>query len=123
MATKIIKKSDAQLAWDTRQLGASEEFAEGVDLQTEGSVDAALDLHLISVRLQKQLVKDLKFIAFAHGIGYQPLMRDVLTRFVEHEKKEIMRATVERVELEEKMREQERSASKSPRHTKHKKAA
>jgi hypothetical protein len=44
----------------------------------------------------------LKFIAKAHGIGYQPLMRDVLARFVAGEKKAIMQEVVKRTKHEAK---------------------
>lgn len=59
-------------------------------------LDKALGLQLISIRLQKSLIEDLKFIAKARGIGYQPLVRDNLTRFVEQEKKKIIQEVMER---------------------------
>lgn len=44
-------------------------------------VDDALDLQMISIRLQKQLIEELKLIAEYYGVGYQPLMRDVLEKW------------------------------------------
>ena len=45
-------------------------------------------MHLLSFRIQKSLITKLKNIAKEEGIGYQPLMRQVLTRYVrEHEAK------------------------------------
>lgn len=32
----------------------------------------------IAIRLERQLIRELKFIARIRGIGYQPLMRQVL---------------------------------------------
>ena len=87
--------------WDARELGASEEYvqvASGID---ESTIDAALELHPISIRLQKSLVEDLKHVAKIHGLGYQPLMRQVLTRFVESEKKRILRETRNQLENDE----------------------
>ncbi len=41
--------------------------------------------------LQKSLIEDLKHIATLNGIGYQPLIRQILTRFADAEKKRILR--------------------------------
>ena len=49
------------------------------------ALDDALDLKLISIRLQKTLIDQLKLVARYHGIGYQPLIRDILNRFTGHE--------------------------------------
>ena len=40
---------------------------------------------MISIRLQKDLIKKLKLIAKYHGIGYQLLIRDLLQRFARNE--------------------------------------
>lgn len=60
----------------------------------------SLELQMISIRLQRRLIEDLKFIATAHGIGYQPLIRDILSRFVVHEKKLIISEALARKEQE-----------------------
>ncbi len=93
--------------WDSKELGASSEHAAKVAIKAENAIIEALGLQLISVRLQKGLIEDLKFISKSHGIGYQPLIRDVLTRFVISEKKTIMRDILEqgRLELEAKHQE------------------
>lgn len=46
-----------------------------------------LALQPISIRLSKGLIQDLKDIAQLHGLGYQPLIKQILTRFVESEKR------------------------------------
>lgn len=79
-------------AWDTGELGREEQFVkrapEDVD---EAKIDGSLDLQLISIRLQKSLIEDYKHIASLSGIGYQPLMRQILKRFADAEKKRILR--------------------------------
>lgn len=73
-----VEDSDA---WDTGELGRDEKFVKRSTAENEDSVEAALDLQLISIRLQKELLEQLKFIAKFHGIGYQPMIRDVLCRW------------------------------------------
>jgi uncharacterized protein (DUF4415 family) len=77
--------------WESGHYGRDAAFVERASADNEAEVDKALNLQMISIRLQNQLLEDLKFIATAHGIGYQPLIRDVLQRFVVSEKKAILR--------------------------------
>lgn len=72
-------------AWDTGELGRNEKYVKRSTVEDEASVEAALDLQLISIRLQKELLEQLKFIANFHGVGYQPMMRDVLCRWARTE--------------------------------------
>lgn len=46
-----------------------------------------LGLQAISIRLQPDLIQDLKTIAQHNGIGYQTLIKQILHRFVHSEKK------------------------------------
>ena len=78
-------------AWDAGQLGRGEEHVKRVEDDIESKIDKALELQLISIRLQKSLIEDFKHIATLYGIGYQPLMRQILKRFVDGEKKKILR--------------------------------
>lgn len=55
----------------------------------EQSVESALELQMISIRLPRELLSDLKMVAQFHGVGYQPLMRDALERFATSEVKKI----------------------------------
>jgi hypothetical protein len=83
---KIVPTDDP---WDDRSVGAEEQYVEAApDITAE--VDAALDLHPISIRLQKSLVENLKALAHLHGLGYQPLIRQVLTRWVDAEIKQMI---------------------------------
>lgn len=78
-------------AWDDGTLGTDANFAALVEATDEQAIDAAVQLQPISIRLQKSLIEDFKLIAQLNGIGYQPLMRQVLTRFADCEKKRILR--------------------------------
>lgn len=78
-------------AWEDGQLGRDAEFAVEADGDIEAAIDEALDLKLISIRLQKSLIDDFKYIASVNNIGYQTLMRQILQRFSDSEKKKILR--------------------------------
>ena len=78
-------------AWDTEALGATDAHVK-VAPDRQKDIDEALDLHLISIRLQKGLLDNLKALAQLNGIGYQPLVRQVLNRFVECEMKNMLRS-------------------------------
>lgn len=86
-APKIPSEAEA---WEVGELGRSEEHASRVTDVNEAEIDEALELQLISVRLQRTLIDSLKTIARLNGIGYQPLMRQVLHRFVDCEMKRIV---------------------------------
>jgi hypothetical protein len=53
--------------------------------ELEAQVDDALGLHMISIRLEKQLIEEFKLLAEYYGMGYQPLMRDVLWKWARTE--------------------------------------
>ncbi|OUD14357.1 CopG family antitoxin [Thioflexithrix psekupsensis] len=81
-------------AWDTGKLGEDEAFAKVATDVDEVALNYALNLHPISIRLQKNLVEDLKKIAQSEGIGYQPLIRQILTRFVKAKQEETAQQTL-----------------------------
>ena len=89
------KKEGTIEAWESGQLGEDEAFVIPVSLAEDNSIQAIVDevaeLQPISIRLQKPLIEDLKVIAGVHGIGYQPLMKQVLKRFVDSEMKRLVR--------------------------------
>lgn len=123
MKTKIVDPDDA---WDSREVGADEQYVEvAPDISKE--LDAALDLHPISIRLQKPLVENLKALAHLHGLGYQPLIRQILTRWVDSELKQMVAQRVNAKAAEEaaSVVKGARPATKAaPAHTpRHKKAA
>jgi predicted DNA binding CopG/RHH family protein len=76
--------------WENGKLGMTEEYAEPAGIDVEHALDEALELKAISIRMPMSLISSLKMIAGHHGIGYQPLMRDVLTRFARAEIRDIL---------------------------------
>ena len=78
-------------AWDNGELGREEKYVKKADKSFQAQVDKSLEMQMISIRLQKSLIEDFKFIATLSGIGYQPLMRQILKRYVDSEKKKILR--------------------------------
>ena len=77
-------------------------------------IDDALGLQMVSIRLQKKLIKKLKLIADHHGVGYQPLIRDLLNRFAESELKRILIEIQEKQDELERMQESERNHQSMP---------
>jgi predicted DNA binding CopG/RHH family protein len=95
--TKPEKILASDEAWDTGQLGDDAEHVKVIE-QDDAQIDDALELQLISIRLQKSLIEDFKALASLNGMSYQPLMRQVLTRFADCEKKRILRERVAEME-------------------------
>jgi predicted DNA binding CopG/RHH family protein len=88
--TKQNKIPASDEAWDSGELGRDEEFAKPAEDDIENAIDESLELQMISIRLQKSLIESFKQIASINGIGYQPLMRQILKRFVDCEMKRIL---------------------------------
>lgn len=90
---QVAAAASTDCPWENGDLGRSLEHAKVVDdPEHEASVDAALQLQLISIRLEKSLIEAMKFIAsYNKGMGYQPLMRQILHRFATSEIKRISR--------------------------------
>lgn len=88
---KHEKINDTAENWESRKLGADEEFVQTVSVEEEAALDAALSMKPISIRLPENLLLMLKLIAKHHNVGYQPLIRDVLTRFSKAEIRVILR--------------------------------
>lgn len=80
---------EADCPWESGSLGTSIEHAKRAADDHESTVDDALGLQMISIRLPKELINDLKYLATREGIGYQPLMRRVLLRYASYEFKNI----------------------------------
>ena len=80
-------EKDSEL-WEKRKLGASAKHAVLASDEQVKALDDALGLKLLSFRIQKSLIQKLKNIAKQEGIGYQPLMRQVLTRYVREKEQE-----------------------------------
>lgn len=74
------------------RLGESIEHARRVSPEEERQIDEILGLQTISIRLPKQMIEAYKLIAAYHGVGYQPLMRDILQRWVKEGLSEVVAA-------------------------------
>lgn len=83
----VIDEDDAVLDKDYSVATKSQETA----------IDESLGLKSISIRLQTSLIEDLKMIAMANGIGYQPLIRTLLTRFAQSELRRMAMDQAERM--------------------------
>lgn len=93
MSKQIIKASDE--AWESRSLGADENFVGVISDELASAIDDGAGTQLISIRIQKSLIEDLKLIASLNkNIGYQTLIKQILQRFVECEKKQLFRDLV-----------------------------
>ncbi|MDX3986139.1 MAG: hypothetical protein QHC88_12885 [Achromobacter sp.] len=85
-ANKILGTDDA---WENGELGNSLDNARVASPDAHAAVEEALSMQMISIRLPKAVIEDFKAIAAVEGIGYQPLMREALTRFAACEAKRI----------------------------------
>ncbi len=86
------KIEDTADAWELDgPLGNDEAFVELATDDVTAEVDRALGLQPISIRLQRSLLDNLKALAQLNGLGYQPLIRQVLTRYVDCELKALLR--------------------------------
>ena len=88
----MARIKNTEEAWDERTLGAEEAYVAVADASHELALEEALQLQAVSIRLPRELIKQYKLIGHFHGKGYQPLMRDVLARFVPHELRAILEA-------------------------------
>ena len=77
--------AQTECRWESGELGLSAEHAKPAPATLGAEVDDALGLQMISIRLPRSLIDDLKLIAKKEGLGYQPLVRRVLMRFAEME--------------------------------------
>lgn len=84
-----LEATELDERWDNGELGRDEPFAKPVETTPaqQAAIDESLGLQMISIRLSKALIEDYKFIAEVNGLKYQTLMRQVLARFAESEKK------------------------------------
>lgn len=66
-------------SWDSHV--ATEEHTAFVSDDEDKEIDDSLGLQSISIRLNKSLIEQYKELAKLEGVGYQPLMRQVLTDY------------------------------------------
>lgn len=108
--TDKIKGTTAN--WENGRLGTDEEFAVQASPDEELAIGAALGLKPISIRMPVDLIATLKLIAGHHGIGYQPLMRDALSRFARAEVRQILIGIEEQKALESALSDEDSPAAK-----------
>lgn len=53
-----------------------------VSASREQALEESLGLQMISLRLQKNLIEELKALAYQEGLGYQPYIRQLLTQHI-----------------------------------------
>lgn len=71
--------------WESGELGCSEEYAKASNFTVE-DLQKSIELQAISLRINKDLLEDLKTLAGNYNIGYQPLIKQILRKFVDSEK-------------------------------------
>ena len=82
--------------WETGELGRSSEHAVPTSDEHDKELDDAMGLQLLTFRLQKSLIAQFKELAKLEGIGYQPLMRQVLNRYARENEHRIQPQTKKR---------------------------
>jgi predicted DNA binding CopG/RHH family protein len=93
--------------WDNGTFGQSEEHVR-VSSVDQNLIDESLSLQSISIRMPKDLLEDLKLIAGIHGVGYQPLIKQLLQRFVTCELKQMLRDKADREAARKALAEEEK---------------
>ena len=109
MSAKTI---DLDEAWEDGSLGRDADHVAVADESFAKLVDEAIDLQPISIRLPKSLIEQLKLIARCHGIGYQPLVRDVLMRFARVELRDLLHQMEQAQRAEATLRDADSPAAK-----------
>lgn len=78
--------------WEDGKLGTSLEHAVAATAEETDAINkaAGINMQLISMRLPHDLLSMLKEIANYHGVGYQPMVRDLLQRWAVGEIRSIL---------------------------------
>lgn len=84
------KISDTSNAWDEGDLGRDAAYVAVAPEDDDAIINEAVGLRPISIRLEKSLIDDFKALGAIYGLGYQTLMRQVLKRFADCEKKQLL---------------------------------
>jgi len=94
--------------WESGEYGRSDEHVVVASESAHAELDQSMAMKLVSIRLPITLIETLKMIAEHHGIAYQPMVRDLLTRFARSEIQQIV------VELDSKMEAAQGEDESSP---------
>lgn len=98
--SKKVKIENSAQAWESGELGSDLKHARVVDKKIGVQIDEALGLQMISIRLEQDLIESFKLLGTKYDMGYQPLMREALKRFVEGEFKLIASEALEKQRVE-----------------------
>jgi uncharacterized protein (DUF4415 family) len=98
--SKKVRIENSAEAWESGELGSELKHARVVDKKIGAQIDEALGLQMISIRLEQDLIESFKLLGTKYDMGYQPLMREALKRFVEGEFKLIASETLEKQRAE-----------------------
>lgn len=90
--------------WENGQLGLDPAHAVQVSVEEAAEITKAtgLNMQAISIRMPRDLIKVLKEIANYHGVGYQPMIRDLLQRWAVGEIRTILDTRLEQTKKEAK---------------------
>lgn len=122
MNSKQLAKEIANTpeAWESGELGQSLEHVRVAPSKLASEIDDALGLQMISIRLDKELIDMFKLLGGKYQMGYQPLMREALKRFVDGELKMVALEALEKQSL---ARSKSKDDQNSPKKEKVAKAA
>jgi len=67
--------------WENRELGAEEQYVKKASPERTKRINQSLGLQLISIRLPQEILEAFKKFAHEDGIGYQPLIRQIITKY------------------------------------------
>ena len=96
--------------WENGALGCDPEFVEiATDIDLDKLVDESVGIKPVSIRLDQKMIDELKLFAEMEGLKYQPLIRVILARWLEGEKKRYVKY---RLDQRRKEQEQEREELK-----------
>lgn len=107
MTTKTLDSAITS-KWESGEYGRSDAHVAVAPEDESLALDSALAMKLVSIRLPVPLIDTLKTIAEFHGVAYQPMVRDLLTRFARSEIRQIAS------ELDSKMRNAQEDDESSP---------
>ena len=96
---KPKKNEAAQDAWEGGKLGRDSKYAVAASKEHGDQIDDALGLQMISIRLDRELIDTFKLLGGKYQMGYQPLMREALKRFVDGELKMVALEALEKQSL------------------------
>lgn len=94
--------------WESGEFGRSAAHVIVAPEDDSRALDSDLAMKLVSIRLPIPLIDALKQIAQYNGIAYQPMVRDLLTRFATSEIRQIA------AEFEAKVRQAQAEEESSP---------